>query len=157
MKDAYTRPMPAVGFGFNGALTAAPFVIFFYPTCILVDILVERVPDFLRLLLGCLLLLPLVAVAGLLSKTYLSSEGLRGYDGFGSYSFVPWNSVEYLGQMNLFGMRYFRIKSPNKGRAIVIPVHTFNKREFVTIVAQHLGEEHPFTLALREEWNLPRT
>ena len=116
-----------------------------------------------RSVAGAWLLIPCMVVGGhatlmgLSSRfpTLLTNEGVNGYDSWGQPVSTSWEALDYRGITNRLLPRYFRIYCPRERRMLNIPLALQDQAGSLACVAARLGEEHPFTRALRDEWKLP--
>ena len=97
-------------------------------------------------------LLPALAVICRSFPITVSNDGIRSFNGFGAYELIKWTEVADVPPMNILGLRYFRVKKSGVVFATLIPFDLVNRETFLTEVARHLGDDHPFVKRLRRSW-----
>jgi len=111
--------------------------------------------DLAGMLIGDVVLsLPLIVVVCRLFPITVSASGLKAFNGIGTYSHLPWDSIRQLSSMNFIGLRYFRFKRDGMVFAALVPYDLDNPQLFCVEVARYLGEDSPIVASLRGSWHL---
>jgi hypothetical protein len=93
----------------------------------------------------------LVAVPFAVVKVYLRWDGLRCYDAYGFYHFVPWGAVEAVRPANFLGLKYLRVRAAGLPRELWVPLFLADNQGFRRAVAELAGPEHPLALSLQQQ------
>jgi hypothetical protein len=92
----------------------------------------------------------MVALAVWYYTVYVAADGLKCYDFWGIYHFVPWDTIKEARTVNLFWLRYLRVSSPATPRPLYVPLFLADMPGFCAAVADRAGPDHPLTEALAE-------
>lgn len=80
----------------------------------------------------------------------LTPQGIRGYNFWGRYRFVPWSSMCATKHVNLGGLRYVRVFSENESTPMWLPLFLHGMDAFETSV-RTVAPEHNVLRAFFEE------
>jgi hypothetical protein len=82
-------------------------------------------------------------------KVHVTPDGLRCYDVWSVYRFVPWNTMESIRPINFIGLPYLRVSARQLSRPIWVPLFLADRPAFVTSVSHYAGSENILVQALK--------
>jgi hypothetical protein len=91
----------------------------------------------------------LVVLMNLVYVSRVSEDGLRTYNGYGINVTIPWPELEYVGVLNILGLRYLRFRRPGLFWATIVPFDVVQPAEFVDACAAYVGKDHPMIGSMR--------
>jgi hypothetical protein len=89
------------------------------------------------------------AVMVFVYPVYVSFEGVRTYDAFGSYESVGWPAIDVVRTFNILGLKYLTFSAPS-GRRLYVPTWLADMEGFAAAVRERAGPRHPLATATED-------
>lgn len=93
-------------------------------------------------------LAPVVAVISWFFKVFISPEGVRCYNFWGTYRTVEWADVARADRISMLGLKFILVHSRRRPDPLWLPRFLSNRAAFDQLVAQYAGVDHPLTQAM---------
>lgn len=98
------------------------------------------------LLAGLVFVLPLNAILSLWFTIEVHTDGIQGYDVWGRYCFVPWNSMQAASSKNALGLKYIKVTTSLNGFCLWLPLFLRNLPGFSAQVVALAPADNPLRL-----------
>jgi hypothetical protein len=79
-------------------------------------------------------------------KITINSEGIRGYNFWGKYYFIEWESITETKHIRVVGLKYLRVFSKSIKRPLWVPLFLNNMEKFKKDIQEFVPENNPMSL-----------
>lgn len=85
-------------------------------------------------------------------KVYICERGIKAFDFWGIYSFVPWTSINGVKKTSFLGLPYLRVFADPLSRPFWLPLFLVQKKDFWTCVSTWVTDDSPLAEVASAQW-----